>query len=272
MNKPEALASHEDNWVTGLGAFLPEQGKVVFRGKDLHGELGGLPWMGLIYYGVTGRLPEARQIRLFEGIATLCTSYPDPRLWNNRIAALAGTSRSTAALGIGAAIAATEASIYGYRPIIRSIDFLYRTQNGLEQGGDLENLLIVEQRKHRTIPGYGRPLRSQDERIGPILDLASSLGFADGKYLRLAFRIEEILLRGPLRLRMNIAILLAALAAEQGLSCREYYLLRILSYCGGMIPCYLDAATQPEGTFFPLRCGRIDYAGSPPRAWNPPPA
>ena len=51
------------------------------------------------------------------------TSYPDARLWNNRVAALAGTARSTGTLGIAAALAVSEAKIYGGAHNLRAANF-----------------------------------------------------------------------------------------------------------------------------------------------------
>ena len=129
MRGPKYLFESEECWHTRMGMAIPEKGKVIFRGKDLFRDLNNLPWMGLLLYGITGRIPDDKQIRLFEGIWTLCTSYPDPRIWNNRVAALAGTVRSTAALGISAATAVSEASLYGRRPDIRAVDFLYQAES-----------------------------------------------------------------------------------------------------------------------------------------------
>jgi hypothetical protein len=204
---------------------------------------------------------------LFEGIWTLCTSYPDPRLWNNRIAALAGTARSTATLAISAANAASEASIYGHRPVIRAIDFLFRTQQSLEKGGNLAELIKTELKKYRVIPGYGRPVIRKDERIEPLMALAEELGFSKGPYVKLVFDVERVLLQGRWRLYMNIAAFSAALIADQGLSAHEYYHLAILSFSAGMFPCYIDALEKIEGTFFPLTCDRIQYEGKPRRSW-----
>lgn len=267
MQGPKYLFENEDHWVTNIGAWFPGE-RVVFRGKDLFHELQDLPWMGLLLYGITGKIPNEKQIRLFEGIWTLCTSYPDPRLWNNRVAALAGTARSTAALAIGAANAVSEASIYGRRPDIRAIDFLLRTKCQLDKGADIEELVRKELKKYKLIPGYGRPIIRKDERIEPLMALAGELGFAQGPHLELAFAIEEILLKGRWRLYMNIAVVTAALAADQGLSCREYYHYAVLSFSAGMFPCYLDALKKPEGTFFSLRCDRVRYEGKNHRYWN----
>jgi hypothetical protein len=267
MRGPEQLLESEDHWVTTMGAWFPGE-RVVFRGQDLFHDLKDLSWMALLLYGITGRIPSGRQIRLFEGIWTICTSYPDPRLWNNRIVALAGTTRSTAALAIGAANAVSEASIYGRRPDIRAIDFLLRTQEQLDRGADLKELIRAEIKKYKGIFGYGRPITHKDERIGPLLVLAKELGFSEGPYVKLAFAVEEILLRDRWRLHMNIAAVAAALAADQGLSRREYYHYLVLSFSAGMFACYLDAMNKPEGAFFPLRCDRVAYAGKPHRIWG----
>ncbi|HFD13290.1 MAG TPA: hypothetical protein ENJ32_12610, partial [Crenotrichaceae bacterium] len=133
MKGPQTLLDAENNWQTDLGAWFPGE-RVVLRGKDLFHELGDYSWMGLLLYGITGREFNEKQIRLFEGMWTISTSYPDPRLWNNRVAALAGTTRSTSVLGISAATAVSEASIYGRRPDIRTIDFLYRAKKQLSSG------------------------------------------------------------------------------------------------------------------------------------------
>jgi hypothetical protein len=263
---PKYLIENEDYWVTSMGSALSGE-RIIFRGKELFRELNDLPWMGLLLYGITDRIFNKKQIRLFEGMWTLCTSYPDPRLWNNRIAALAGTARSTATLAISAANAASEASIYGRRPDIRAIDFLFRTQQCLEKGDNLEELIKAELKKYRAIPGYGRPITRKDERIEPLMALAEELGFSKGPYVKLAFDVEKILLQGRWRLYMNIAALSAALAADQGLSTREYYHYVILSFSAGMFPCYIDALEKVEGIFFPLTCDRVQYEGKPRRAW-----
>src|SRR5699024_10228932 len=249
-----------------MGAWFPGE-RVVFRGKELLYELNDLSWMELLFYGITGRIFNKKQMRLFEGIWTLCTSYPDPRLWNNRVAAQAGTVRSTATLAVSAANAVTEASIYGHRPILQAVEFLFRAQQSLEQGNDLAELIKAELKKYRVIPGYGRPITRKDERIEPLMALAEELGFSKGPYVKLVFDIEKILLQGRWRLYMNIAALSAALIADQGLSCREYYHYAILSFSAAMFPCYLDTLKKTEGSFFPLSCDRIQYEGKSRRTW-----
>jgi citrate synthase len=267
MSGIKNLLQFEDHWVTDMGAWFQGQ-RVVFRGEDLFKDLKDKNWMFMLLYGITGRKFNDKQIRLFEGFWTLCTSYPDPRIWNNRVAALAGTVRSSAALSISAANAVSEATIYGRRPDIRSIDFLYRAKKQLDEGNDLLEIIKKELKQYRVILGYGRPVISEDERIKPMISLIRELSFETGEYVKLSFEVEKILLEGRWRMKMNIAALLAALAADQGLSPKEYYQFMILSFSAGMFPCYIDSINKPEGAFFPLRCDRINYEGPNQRRWR----
>ena len=268
MSGFSALSSAENHWATYMGAWFPGE-RVVYRGKDLFHELKHLSWMQLYLHGITGRLFSEQQAKLFEGMWTLCTSYPDPRLWNNRIGSLAGTVRSTGTLAISAATAVSEASIYGRRPDILAINFLIRAKSKLDQGINLQTIVEEELTTHRGIYGYGRPIVNKDERIIPLLNLAKQLDFADGPYTKIAFAVEDILLKGRWRMRMNVAALCAALAADQDLNEREYYVLAMLCFSAGIVPCFIEASQRPEATFLPLSCKHINYSGSPPRRWNP---
>jgi citrate synthase len=260
------LEQSEDRWVTRMGAWFPGE-RVVFRGKDLHVDLGDASWWEVFAFGVTGHRFNRAEINLLNAMWVM-TSYPDPRLWNNRVAALAGTTRSTGTLGIAAAIAVSDASLYGGRPIIRANDFLERAHTLDKDGGDLTQFIISELRQHRRIGGFGRPIVQEDERIKHIMDLADEAGLADGPRTRLVFKIEELLNKRRYRLKLNYAGLTAALCADMGFNPRQYYLVSSLCFVAGMPPCYIDALDHPEGTFFPLRCDRVKYEGVPPRRWD----
>jgi hypothetical protein len=239
----------------------------VFRGYDLHADLGKAPWIDVYLLGITGRRHPAPALRLLEAVWTY-TSYPDARIWNNRVAALAATARSTGNLGVSAALALSEASIYGRGIDIRAIGFFLRARAALDAGGELAPFVRAELEARRSIAGYGRPIASGDERIGPILALARSLDLADGPHLALAHAVEECLLAGRFRLRMNYGAVAAALAADLGLSPREYYHFMYPAFLAGMTPCHIEAASRPEGSFLPLPCGGIDYRGTPKRPWR----
>lgn len=264
------LEQFEDNWQTSMGGILFDQGlvsSVLLRGRDLFAELSNKTWMEYQLFAVTGR-EDPILARLIEAIWVICTSYPDPRLWNNRIAALAGTARSTGHLAVAGAVAVTEAGIYGGQPILRVADFLSRTHRQLQQGLELQQILHAERQQTGKIYGYGRPGFGEDERIQPLLNYIEGVGIERGSFTELVFTITEHFDRSKPRLQPNIAAPFTGLLLDQGLSAREIYYLYILGFCGGFLPCFMDAQAQPQGALFPLRSGRINYRGAAPRYWS----
>lgn len=170
------LYEYEDHWPTELGAVSVADGTVTFRGHDLLNALEDLSWMDLLMYGITGRRFSATQLELFQGLWKISASYPEPRIWNNRVAALGGSARSTPGLSLAAAVAVTDATIYGQRPMIGVFDFLRRARAARDSGELLKEFVARELKIYRGIPGYGRPLRSVDERLAPAERLARRLG------------------------------------------------------------------------------------------------
>ncbi len=265
MNGPELLAQHEGVLRTRVGACWPGT-RAVFRGHDLHRDLHDCDWMELYIFGITGRRHTPEQVRLLHGLWVL-TSYPDARIWNNRVAALAGSSRSTPVLGMSAALAVSEARIYGGGPGLRAIDFFLRARTALAAGDTLRDFILAEL-ETRHIYGYGRPIDSCDERLPWLAKLAGELGQDQGPHLKIALEVEKILLEmGKANLRMNYAGMCAALGADLGLSRREFHLFRVPMFIAGMSPCWLEAAEKPEGTLFPVPCDAIAYEGVAHRDW-----
>lgn len=266
MKAPDLLLATAGRLRTAMGAFFPGS-HVIFRGHDLHAGLNDMDWVELYVFGITGRRFSAEQLRLMHALWTH-TSYPDARIWNNRVAALAGSARSTGNLGLAAALAVSEASIYGRGIDLRAAQFFRRLRAELEAGRELAACLRAELEAQRSIAGYGRPIINGDERIAPTMALARRLGLADGPCTRLAFAVEEALLAGRWRLRMNYGALAAALASDLGLSPEEYYQFMFPAFLAGMPPCYSEAKQRPEGTLFPLSCADLSYEGRPERRWG----
>ncbi len=250
------------------GCFIGSH--VVIRGKDLHATFADARWMDLYLFGITGRRFCEARLRLFDAIWTY-TSYPDPRIWNNRVAALAGSARSTGNLAVSAALAVSEAAIYGRGIDIRASDFLIRTRAHLVAGGELGPWVRRELTERRSLAGYGRPLsNSRDERLDPILSFARGLGLADGPHLQLAHDIDRFLVASRLRMTANYGAIAAALCCDMGLSPREYYLYMHPAFLAGMLPCYVEAAERPASTLLPLPCDAVAYEGAAKRSWNTP--
>lgn len=266
MNGSQLLEQHVGRLTTRMGAVFPGE-RAVFRGHDLHTALKDMDWLELYLFGITGRRFTSQQMTILQAIWSY-TSYPDARIWNNRVAALAGTARSTGSLGIAAALAVSEAQIYGRGIDLRASDFLVRAKSHMDAGADLTKLVQAVLKSERGIAGYGRPIASGDERIAPMMALVREQGLDGGEHLKLAFEVEHILLAGRWRLHMNYAALTAALAADFGLSPREYYFFVIPAFLAGMPPCFLEAVEKQEGLLFPLPCRVMLYEGAAHRPWR----
>jgi len=264
MNGPDQLLQNTGRLRTAMGECFPGT-HTIFRGHDLHRELLEMDWVGLYVFGITGRKLTDAQVRVLHAI-WVCTSYPDTRLWNNRVAALAASARSSANLGIVAGLALSEATTYGGQAGMRSLHFLIETQRRVRDGADLEQV-VLEEKAARRIYGYGRPINSIDERLPWIMQVAANFGLDQGTHVRLAHAVEAILQPRYPKLRMNYAALHAALIADMGLSVREYQMLRVPTFLAGMPPCVADAAAKPEGTLFPTPCAAIAYEGQDHRTW-----
>lgn len=259
MTDHSKLEKYEDNWQTSMGGWFPGD-KVVLRGKSVFTELNDKSWMEYLLFAATGR--ESQKIaRLLEGMWVICTSFPDPRIWNNRVSSLAGTSRSNGVLAAAASVAVTEATVYGLKPIKGATDFFYRAAKALDKGESLEAVVSRELKCHRAVYGFGRPLVRTDERIKPMMEFARDLGCGNGDFVKLAFEIEEYFLSTRLKYRMNIAALCAALLADEGLRPNEFYHMATLAFTAGAMPCFIDADSREEGSFFPLRSSQINSIG-----------
>lgn len=266
MKGPRALEAAAGRVSSRVGGCVLGS-HAMFRGRDLHRELKDMDWLELNVFGITGRSFSREQLRLLHAI-WVYTSYPDSRIWNNRVAALAGSSRSTGALGVAAAVAVSEARIYGLGPCMAAYDFFAKARRETQRGAKLESLVQEELHAQRGIGGYGRPLTSEDERIAPLLQRVRELGLEGGPHLELALATDQLLRAGRWRLKMNYAALATALPMDMGFSRQEFYMYMVHVFLAGMAPCFIDALDKPEGTLLPIACRDIRYEGEPRRPWN----
>jgi len=265
MKGPELLQAHAGRLKSRMGACFPGT-RAVFRGHDLHAELRDMDWIELYVFGITGRRHSPDELTLLHAL-WVHTSYPDARLWNNRTAALAATAGSTPTLGLSAALAVSEAVIYGGHPFVRAIDFLIRARKRVD-AGEAPDDVVGNELAARRIYGYGRPINSVDERLPWLRGLAGELALDHGRHLALALEVDRILSARRKPLRMNYAALAAALAADLGMSPAEFHLFVFPAFLAGMPPCFIEAAQRREGTLFPLACADVRYEGVPGRAWR----
>jgi citrate synthase len=267
MSHHSTLEKYEDNWQTSIGGLLAD-GQVLLRGSNIFTQHKNDRWMEFLLFGVTGK-KDPELARLIEAIWIICTSYPDPRIWNNRVSALAGTTRSTGVLATAGSLAVTEANIYGSRAILGASDFLFRAEENLHKNMSLDEIVRAELKKFRSVYGFGRPILDEDERVQPMMDFANSRGFGKGKYIKLVFDVDDYFKKSRYNYRVNIAAVTGGLLADAGLSARNFYDMTTLAFSGGYMPCYADSLKKPEGALFPLRVSRINYTGClSPRKWK----
>ena len=281
MNAPHVLQAYEHQLKSKSACFPGSH--VVFRGLDLHQDplFATLDWFGMHVFGVTGIKLSPAQQNLISFIWTI-TSYPDARLWNNRIAALAGGTRSTGCQGVAGAIAATEALNFGLQPMIHAADFLVRAEAAMKQGRPLEEIVTDEVAQHKHLGGYGRPVATlqQDERVVVLKDYIDNLKIANEihncKYFDLAFEIEKVLQKIGKKLTMNYGSVVLAPLLDLGLTPHQCYLVMVVFLTDGMTPCYQEALERPPGASFPVRCSSLQYTGKtwenglPHRSWSSP--
>lgn len=265
LQGPALLQHHAGRLHTKVGAAFPGS-HAVFRGHDLHRDLCSLEWVQLYAYGITGRHLSAEQAELVQAMWTH-TSYPDARLWNNRVAALAGNARSSASLAMVAGMAVSEATTYGGQATMLCMTFLQHALRRVQAGEALADV-VWEETARSKIYGFGRPINSHDERIPFIMALAERLGLHNGPHLALAWQVEQVLLSRYAQLQMNYSGLHAAIIADMGMSVRELQLLRMPIFIAGMAPCVVEAAEKPERVLFATPCNAVEYSGQAPRAWK----
>ena len=283
MNKKTLLKlSWEENWQTRAGAWFPGE-RIILHGEDVMDAMQGKTWMEMILLASTGKIPNQKQAKLLDEVLAFIGCYPDPRLWNNRIAALAGTARSTSSLATSAGTVASEAIIYGFQPALGALRMYRDIVRRLNQNEDLREILasLLEQRTGREgrpdkgkkrdiscIPGFGRPTNKKDERIAPIMATLKKYDASNGDVVQLAFNIEATLSNMGYKLVLNAAGLIAAICLDQKIGDQEFLHYGTCGFYPGLMACFDDAVKHPEGSFFPIRCEQIEYTGAAKRQWQ----
>jgi citrate synthase len=238
------------------------------RAKDIHKQMTDWRWMKTWLYAITGREFTDAQVQLMEAV-WVYTSYPDARLWNNRVVAQAASARTTPSLAMAAGISSSEAYVFGRQVDKQVHEFLQRVVRTGAQGEDLEHLLDEEQKTHGRVAGYGRPLNSVDERMGPLKAMARSLGIPEGPHERAVDVVGVALQQRKKRMAPNYAALAAAVAADLGLSSDEYVLFLTIAFVAGMAPCRVEWVGKPDNAFMPVRVDDLRYTGRAPRTLSP---
>lgn len=253
------IVSSRGGWKIGSG--------VQNCGYDMMNDLvGKVSYMQVVVLNATGRLPTKELADWIEA-THICLSWPDPRIWCNRIGALAGSNRTSALSASCLGVLAAESTSYGIKPLSSGVEFIEHAYEHVSKGLSVEEFIALETKKFGGKPhlmGYARPIAKGDERIPAMEKITENLGFPVGKHLSLAYKIEEVLNK-KFDETMNINGYMTAFLVDQGYTAQE--VLRIYStlVVSGVTACFIDTADRMEGSFAPLKTDDVVYKGAPLR-------
>lgn len=267
-------------WHTATGNWFPGE-RIVLNGENVLSSMKGKSWMEIILLAITGQVPDPKTAAYLDAILALSGCIPDPRLWNNRIAALGGTVRSTPALAMSAGMAASDAVIFGFQPMMGAHHLFADVIRQLDSGKNLKDVLSQrlamahqgrpgtgKNREIALLAGYGRPVAKGDERIPAIMEVVRQYGHDHGQAVTLAFAIEQHLEQQGLAFRLNSGGLIAAICADLGMTALQLYYYVSHCFYVSLAACNADALHHKIGSFFPLRCTQVMYEGPPERKWQ----
>lgn len=250
------IRSRKGGWLIGQG--------VKSHGYDLMNDVvGHCSYMQVVVMNATGRLPS-RAVADWIDAVHICLSWPDPRIWCNRIGALGGAARTSTVTATFAGVLASDSRSYGIRPLREGVEFIQRAYAEVtDKGITCTEFVDSEVKKHGGKPylmGYARPIAKGDERIPAMQRVAADLGFTDGPHMSLAYAIEERLSE-QFDETMNINGYMSAFMSDQGYTPEEVYRIFSALVFSGITACYVDAADRIEGSFAPLKVEDIEYTG-----------
>ena len=131
MNNYQPWEKYHGRIVSSRGGWKIGSG-IQNCGYDMMNDLvGKTSYMQVVVLNATGRLPSKAIADWIDAIH-ICLSWPDPRIWCNRIGALAGSSRASGVAASCLGVLAAESTSYGIKPLISGVDFWGLT-NAIDQ-------------------------------------------------------------------------------------------------------------------------------------------
>ena len=253
------IYSRKGGWEVGKGIMTHGYSLL----DDIHGKCSMFQVMVM---NVTGKLPERRLADFVEGLY-ICSSWPDPRIWCNKIgvfSALTGTSSTTA---IAAGGLAGNSKIYGAGSGLSIGPFIDKAYQHIVINGEsvedfVEKYAYINEQLNA--PGFARPLAKGDERVPAMRRLAKDLGFEDGPYIKMVNDIETYL-NNKAGEGLNLSGYFTAFMKDQGFNINQIMGISAFAVTGGVYAAYFEYIDQPPHNFLPLRVDDIEYVGPPPR-------
>jgi citrate synthase len=205
--------------------------RIVVRGKDLPGEILGTLNLGdMAYLELTGKIPDAKQSRLFNAMAvTLVEHGVTPSALAARLTYLGAPEAMQAAVAAG--LCGLGSVFVGSMEGCAKLLF-----ESLKDGKDAKAIVAELKR----IPGLGHPLHKPvDPRTKRLFEIARETGFY-GRYCELMEAIGK-----EKNLVVNATGAIGALACELGLDWRAVRGIGVMARAIGLVGHLLEEARQP---------------------------
>jgi citrate synthase len=206
--------------------------RIVVRGRDLPGEiLGHLNLGDMAFLELTGRVPEARESKLFNAmVVTLVEHGVTPSALAARLTYLGAPEAMQGAVAAG---------LLGLGSVfVGSMEGVAKLCSEAFSAGTPDVAALLS--RYRRVPGLGHPLHKPvDPRTVRLFEIARETGFY-GKYCRL---MES--LAAEKRLTLNATGAIGALACELGLDWRCVRGLGVMARAVGLVGHLLEEAREP---------------------------
>lgn len=250
------IRSHKGGWRIGDAVYS--------HGYSMMDELvGEVSYFQQMVLNITGALPE-RMLSEWLEACFICVSWPDPRVWCNQMAALAGASQTATVSGLAAGLVAADSLMYGPGSILNCYSFIDQAEQSIRQGLAVAEVVEKHLERKKDVPGYARPIAKGDERVTAMQRVSLELGFSTGPYEQLAHQVSDYL-ADEYDECINFSGYIVSFLADQGYSGIEIERLVSLAVGSGLQACYVEARDRPAGSFLPMRCADMVYTGKDDR-------
>lgn len=250
------ISSRKGGWRIGEAVYS--------HGYSMMDELvGEVSYFQQMVLNITGRLPDKILSEWLEA-CFICVSWPDPRVWCNQMAALAGSSQAATVSGLAAGLVAADSLMYGPGTILNCYSFIDQAEQSIKQGASVSDVVKTHFEDKKDIPGYARPIAKGDERVIAMQRVSLELGFSKGPHERLAQQVSDYLV-DEYDECINFSGYLVSFLSDQGYSGIEIERLLSLAVSSGLQACYVETRDRPAGSFLPMRCSDMVYTGKDDR-------
>jgi citrate synthase len=171
--------------------------------------------------------------------------------------ASAGTGN---AAGVASGLLGMEGLMFGGDCVAESFRFIRDLMAAEANGLSIESQIEKAKERNQKIPGFGRPIVKGDERLKPILKVASEVGLADGSFLLFGRKVEGILDK-EFGIRFNVAALIACLLGDMGYSLSEVRAFGTFFPMISFLGVFHEHARLDANPVFPLAISDVEYIG-----------